>query len=248
MTPATWVACDDCHPLSSSGQRGIAMIMAVLCTAFLSALGIGLMLAVFMDRLASGNLAGSVAMLYAADAGIELAARDVAMAEDWNQVLSGTSPSAFIDGAASGVRAVPGGGAVDLTTATNLLNCGRTTTCTVAQMNANSRERPWGANNPRWQLYAYGPMNALADLARPAPCYLIVWLADDPRELDGNPLEDAASGFEPGHGIVRVRAEVYGPGGTRRAVEAELARVCLPGGCLPGIRVQSWQEVRQAVP
>ena len=40
--------------------------------------------------------------------------------------------------------------------------------------------------------------------------------------------------------------------GGRRAIEAELARVCrqVDGEevCLPGIRVQSWQELRQVIP
>lgn len=236
---------------ASSGERGIALIMVVLVTTFLSALGIGLMLAVFMDRLAHGNLSGSVAMLFAADAGIELAARDLAIAEDWDAVLSGAEIGSFTDGAASGIRAIPGGGALDLAVVTNQLNCGKATTCTSAQMIANSRERPWGANNPRWQLYAFGPMEQFPQLMRPAPCFLIVWIADDAREADGNPLVDAASALQPGHGIVRVRAEAYGAAGSRRSIEAELARVC-PGGsgepCLPGIRVQSWQELRQAIP
>lgn len=235
----------------STGERGIALIMVILVTTFLSALGIGLMLAIFMDRLASGNLSGSVAMLFAADAGIELAARDLALVTNWNDVLAGSEQGSFTDGAAAGVRAIPGGGVVDLTAATNHLNCGRATTCTTAQMNANSRERPWGANNPRWQLYAFGPMDQLADLMRPAACYLIVWIADDAREADGNPAVDASGSAEPGHGIVRVRAEAYGVAGSRRAIEAELSRVCPDGPaqpCLPGIRVQSWQELRQAVP
>ena len=90
-----------------TGQRGIALIMVMLVTTFLSALGLGLMLAVFMDRLATGNMAGSVAMLYAADAGIELAARDLAQAADWDAVLSGAERSSFTDGAAGGVRAFP---------------------------------------------------------------------------------------------------------------------------------------------
>ncbi len=118
-------------------------------------------------------------------------------------------------------------------------------------MNANSRERPWGTNNPRWQLFAFGPMEQFGQLMRPAACYLIVWIADDAREVDGNPQEDSDDGGEPGHGIVRVRAETYGVAGTRRAIEAELARICPDGpdgACLPGIRVQSWQELRQAVP
>jgi hypothetical protein len=137
-----------------TSQRGTAMIMVILFTAFLSALGLGLLLSVFMDRLAARNLAGSLAMLYAADAGIELAARDLAQAVDWGAVLEGSDRGSFTDGSAGGVRALPGGGQVDLTAATNLLNCGRPTNCSGPQMMANSRERPWGANNPRWQLYA----------------------------------------------------------------------------------------------
>lgn len=232
-------------------EHGIALIMVVLVTAFLSALGLGVLLAVFMDRLATGNRAGSVAMLYAADSGIELAARDLAGIDDWDVVLSGAERSSFIDGDAAGVRGLPGGGAVDLTTTTNMLNCGRSTTCTTTQMNANSKERPWGANNPRWRLFAYGPMQQLAVLARPEPCYLAVWVADDVREQDGDPLADEADEHEPGHGIVRVHAEAFGVAGSRRALEAELLRVCRAGegaGCPPGIRVQSWRELRQAIP
>jgi len=233
-----------------SGQRGIALIMVVLFTAFLSALGLGLLLAVFMDRLATGNIIGSVAMFYAADAAIELAARDLAAAPDWDAVLTGATRSSFTDGAAGGTRGLPGGGVIDLTAATNLLNCGKTGTCTAPQMNANSRERPWGANNPRWQLYAYGPLEQLAPLSRPASCYLAVWIADDGREEDGDPGSDA-SDLDPGHGIVRVHAEAFGAGGSRRLIEAELRRACRGegvGACLMGIRVQSWQELRQSVP
>lgn len=234
-----------------TGDRGIALIMVVLLTTFLSALGLGVLLAVFMDRLATGNMAGSVAMLFAADSAIELAAHDLARIDDWNGVLSGVARGSLTDGDVGGVRGLPGGGAVDLTATTNMLNCGRSTNCTVAQMNANSKERPWGVNNPRWRLFAYGPMQQLAAFARAEPCYLAVWVADDWREQDGDPLTDEADEQRPGHGIVRVHAEAFGFAGSRRAIEAELLRVC-PGGagaaCLPGIRVQSWQELRQAVP
>jgi len=231
-------------------ERGIALIMVILFTAFLSALGLGLILAVFMDRLATGNMNGSIAMLYAADAGIELAARDLGETANWDEVLSGSRRSSFTDGATGGVREVAGGGAVDLTALTNRLNCGKSSSCTTAQMSANSRDRPWGLNNPRWQLYAYGPMPHLAPWLRPEACYLVVWVADDAREDDGNPLSDGAAG-ESGHGIVRVHAETFGLGGGNRAIEAELGRACRGGGvgaCLPGIRVQSWQELRQSVP
>jgi hypothetical protein len=232
-------------------QRGIALLLVVLVTSFLAAIGLGLALIVIMDRLATGNLRGSVAMLYAADAAIELAARDLAMLDDWSLALAGASRSNFVDGPEGGLRTIPGGGVVDLTAATNLLNCGKDTPCTAAQMDANTKERPWGANNARWQLYAYGPFAGIAQLARPAPCYLAVWVADDSREEDADPLTDGEAEGTPGHGVVRLRAEAYGPMGGRRAIEAELVRQCLPagpGGCRLRNRVQSWQEVRQWLP
>ena len=233
------------------GQRGVALILVLLATSFLSAIGLGLALIVITDRLATGNLRGSVAMLYAADAAIELAARDLARVEDWNLALTGALRSSLVDGPAGGLRLIPGGGVVDLTAATNFLNCRKASPCTAAQMDANSKERPWGANNARWQLYAYGPFSRIVQLARPAPCYLAVWVADDTREEDADPQSDAQSLGAPGHGVVRLRAEVYGPRGARRAIEAELVRHCLPDGseaCKLRNRVQSWQEVRQVLP
>ena len=231
-------------------ERGLAVFMVLVVTAFLSALAIGIVLAVFMDRLATGNTAASVGMLYAADAGIQTAARDLAQIGDWNAALSGAARSSFVDGAAGGVRTIAGRD-LDLTALTNTLNCGRPASCTTAQMNANSIERPWGTNNPRWRLFAHGAFASLTELVRPVPCYLIVWIADDSREHDGNPLADAVEEGEPGHGIVRVRAEAFGQGGARRAVEAELVGACIGNpapGCPSGIRVQSWQELRQVVP
>lgn len=233
-----------------TAQRGIALILVILVTSFLSAIGLGLALMVVMDRLATGNLRGSIAMLYAADAAIELATGDLAQIADWNLVLSGAARSPFADGDPSGSRAIPGGGAIDLTTETNQLNCGRDSDCTAAEIASNTRERPWGANNARWRLFAYGPVGNIVQFARPAPCYLAVWLADDPREGDQDPLSDAGPAA-PGHGVLRVRAAAYGPRGTRRAIEAEVVRACLAGEgaeCPTGIRVQSWRELRQNVP
>lgn len=230
-----------------TNARGVALILALLVTSFLSAVGLGLAVMVFMDRLATGNVKGSIALLHAADAGIELAAHDLARA-DWAAVLAGLEQAGFADGAPTGARAVPGGGAVQLTAETNTLNCGKASSCTAAQMNANTDQRPWGANNPRWRLYAYGPLDRVTAFARPVPCYLAVWIADDTRERDGDPLLD---GEAEGRGVLRVRSAAFGAHGSRHAIEAELARVCSDADgvlCQPGIRVQSWREVRQLVP
>lgn len=233
-----------------TSSRGVALLLAIMVMSFLTAIGLGLALIVMMDRLAAGNLRGSVAMLHAADAALELAARDLLRLEDWNDALTGAARSAFADGEPTGARPIPGGGAVDLTATTNQLNCGRSTGCSDAEMNATTRDRPWGANNARWRLYAYGPLGNIAQFSRPADCYLAVWVADDGQEEDGDPITDALEAA-PGHGVLRIRAEAYGPIGARRAIEAEVVRRCLDGvseGCRRGIRVHSWKEVRIAVP
>ena len=231
-----------------NSQRGVALILAMLATSFLSAVGLGLAVMVFMDRLATGNMRGSVALLHAADAGIELAAHDLART-DWNAALAGLAQASFSDGTPTGVRAIPGGDGVNLDAETNEINCGTASTCTAAQMTANTAARPWGVNNPHWRLYAFGPLERVAAVAHPAPCYLAVWIADDVREEDGDPLVD---GEVHGRGVLRVRAVAFGPSRSRRAIEAELARVCSGAAaeemCRPGIRVQSWRELRQLVP
>lgn len=231
-----------------TGQRGIALILVMLVTSFLSAIGLGLAVVVFVNQLATGNIRGATGLSNAAEAGLELAAHELARS-DWAAVLGGSEQATFSDGSPDGVRAIPGGGAVNLSAETNSLNCGTLAPCTAMQMNANSDDRPWGANNPRWRLYAYGAFENLPALIRPTPCYLAVWVADDVAEMDGDPLRD---GETEGRGVLRARAVAFGPLGARRAVEADLARVCSGAAgsevCQPGIRVQSWQEVRQLVP
>lgn len=230
-------------------DRGIALILVILVISFLVAIGLGLALMMVMDRLASGNFRGSVALLYAADAALELAVRDVAQLGDWDLALAGVARGRVVDGDDSGVRAIPGGGEIDLSAAAHQLNCGRPAVCSDAQMSANSRERPWGPNNARWRLFASGPSGNFVQFSRPIPAYLAIWVADDGREEDGDPERDAPPGA-PGHGVIRVRVDAYGPLGARRSIEAELARLCLDAAeaCRQGTRVQSWREVRQAVP
>jgi hypothetical protein len=230
-------------------ERGIALILAILATSFLTAMGLGLALVVFMDRLASGNARGSVAMLYAADAALELAVRDLAHLDNWDPALRGDVRGSFTDGEPGRAHVIAGSDTIDLIAATNQLSCGRSTDCSDAQIAAITRERPWGQNNARWRLFAYGPLGKIVQLSRPTECYVAVWVADDGREEDGDPDRDGAPG-RAGHGVLRVRADAYGPMGLRRAIEAEVARLCVDSEepCRQGIRVQSWQEVRQTVP
>jgi hypothetical protein len=82
----------------------------------------------------------------------------------------------------------------------------------------------WGANNPRWQLFAWGPLSdILANSQIDSNIYVVVWAADDPADSvdgvtpDGNPLADS-------NGVLTLHAEALGAGGTRKVVEVTVAR------------------------
>ena len=160
--------------------------------------------------------------------GIELAARDLALVEDWDGVRWREQRGArFTDGATVGVRADTRRWAVNLTAATNLLNCGK-----HDARRADGREFTRAAVGREQPAMAAIRLRAVgASCSRAAGGgYLAVWVADDGREEDGDPLADAEADENSGHGIVRVRAEAFGPAGARRAIEAELVGAACPAG------------------
>jgi hypothetical protein len=223
-------------------SRGSALIITLLVVALLSAVGLGLLLATASERLTSANYVDSVEALNAADAALELAAHGLSHITDWNPVLDGTLRSELTDGVAAGARNI-GGFAFNLTTLTNQLTCGRPTDCSDAQVWVSTADRPWRTNNPRWQLFVHGPLQQFAPAAHPlTDAYIVVWIGDDAREVDGNPLIDGGGAGGEGRNVVRARAESFAAGGARRAIEAELVRQ------EGGIRVQSWRVPPTSIP
>lgn len=210
-------------------QSGVALIVALLSLLLLTALGMALMMTTMTETKISANYRDGGEAMYAADAGIERVMQDLLTVPDWNSILSGASTSAFIDGPAAGARTLADGSTLNLTEATNMVNCGKVAACTANDLAATTDERPWGANNPHWTLYAYGPMNDMIETSTlNSRMYVVVWVADDPSENDGNPLRDGdppLSGTEnPGRGVLAMLAHAYGPGGVRRVVEVTVAR------------------------
>lgn len=230
---------------------GWALVVVLLATSLLSAIGSGLILSSATARLTVANLDEAVALSNASEAALELAARELAMIVQWDAVLSGAQASTLVDGS-PGTRTVAAGDTIDLVTLTNRLACGRSTPCTDAQVQTVSAERPWGVNNPKWQLFLHRPLGSVG-LPRPLqPLYIVVWIGDDGRETDGDAGRDGAGAGQEGRYMVRARAEAFGARGARHAIEAELARVCADGAggevCAPGIRVQSWRVATAALP
>ena len=212
----------------------MALIVALLSMLLMTALGMSLMLTTETETRITSNYAGGVEAMYAADAGIERTMQDLLTVADWNSVLS--SPDGIRAGVMSGFTAssmnpvLGDGRELDLVKATNAANCPQispppATACSEGVLNTSTAERPWGANNPRWRLYAHGPVEEFVPTGTiNSTFYVAVWVADDPSENDGNPNIDGSADDNPGRGVIQLRAEAFGSGGAHRIIETTLAR------------------------
>jgi hypothetical protein len=211
--------------MSIGREDGLAMIIALMAMLLMSALGAALILTTSSETIIAGNFRDGGEALYAADAALERSIDDLLSVADWNELLNGSARSAFIDGAPGGSRTLRDGSTIDLSQVLSKANCQKLTPCSVDEMNAVTAERPWGWNNPRWQLYAYNHVSELlpADSIN-SSYYVVVMIADDPSENDGNPLQDGASQSNPGMGVIAMRAEAFGPKGAHKVIELTVAR------------------------
>jgi hypothetical protein len=210
------------------------LIVALLAMLVMVALGAALMLAAATESRITRNFRNDIEAFYAADAVLERAVDELRAVGDWNLLLSGAARSAVVDGEPRGTRVLTDGKTIDLAEVLNDANCRKVGGCSAAAMDAITAERPWGANNPRWQPFAWGYLNDLVPTVTvKSRFYAMVMVADDPSECDDNPLVDggvmvscpATAKANPGAGVIAVRAEAFGPFGSHRAVELTLALV-----------------------
>jgi Tfp pilus assembly protein PilX len=212
----------------------MALVVALLTMLLLTALGMSLMLTTTTETMVSTNYRDGIEAMYAADAGIERVMQDLLTVADWDTVLASADgvvsnvTSGFVTGDLAPV--LGDGKTLDLVKATNSANCPHisppsSSPCSDSDMDLSTGNRPWGTNNPRWRLYAYGPVEDFIPTGTlNSPFYIAVWVADDPSETDSDPSADGADDTNPGMGVIQLRAEAYGPGGARRIIETTLAR------------------------
>jgi Tfp pilus assembly protein PilX len=212
------------HHVASS-ERGIAMVVALMAMTLMVALGTALILATMTETKIVTNFRNNSESLYAADAGMERALDDLLTVPDWNNLLNGSAKSALVDGPPTGTRTLADGTLLSLDEVLNMADCQKTTACSSADMDAVTNERPWAANNPRWQLFAYGKLNdILPQGGINSAYYVVVMVGDDPSENDGDPLHDGVSQTNPGSGVLAMRAEAFGPNGNHKVIELTIAR------------------------
>lgn len=192
-------------------EDGTALIIALMSMMLLTALGAMVVMVSRTETAIANNYRNSQEALYAADAAVERVVQDLLMVPRWNDILGGSVTSSFSDGTPSNI-VLPAGGRINLVNATSALQ----TETDTADL--------WGTNNPQWRLFAWGPISRLLDTsAIDSPMYVAVWIADDPADgasagsADGNPLIDS-------NGTLTLRAEAFGPSGTRKVIEVTVAR------------------------
>ena len=197
-------------------EDGTALVVALMSMMLLTALGAAVVMVSNTETMIAANHRNSQEALYAADAAVERVVQDLLMIPRWNDVLAGTVQSSFIDGSMTTLKSLPTGGSMTL--------CCDTNTAT-SQLQADTDSlNLWGGNNPRWKLFAWGPLSdILSDSSIDTSMYVAVWVADDPADSvdgatpDNNNLADS-------NGVLTLHAEAFGPGGARKVVEVTVAR------------------------
>ena len=180
----------------------MAVLVALLVTLVLNAIGLGLLTLTDVERRIAMNHREAAELNEAATAVAESAIGELARAASLTQALSGQHSSAFRDGSLTPVS--PAGFRLDLSAETAKLQ---------ATTDAEHRR---GADNPQWRLFSYLSFASLTRTATPRE-YVVSWLADDPSEADGNPVVDT-------NNVILIRARAFGRAGFRRDVEVSLSR------------------------
>ena len=179
----------------------------------LAALGAALTLATITETGIAANYRDASETLYAAEAAVEFVMQEIADVPDWRDVIAVSGGSVFVDGPADGMRTV-GPVTLDLAHETQDVNA-----------------IPAGAASPARVLYAFGRFQDLVPSSmNRSRVYVAVWVADRSAPLgDGTSMPVALS----------ILGQAYGTQGSRRSVEAIVARADAAS-----IRAVSWREVR----
>lgn len=228
-----------------AGDAGAALVAALTAMLLLSIIGLGLVLTSSLEPSIAASYEASWGARYAAEAGLAVAAHELGTLPDWTLALTGQVRSALMDSAASGLVALPDGTHADLQALTNVARCGHPDACTEADLNAFTADRPWGPNNPRWQVFGHTSVGRhLPDTQVARPFVVVVWVADDVAETDGDPLCDSTVDEEgrrrPGADLIQARAEAFGIRSAHRTITATLARPRGSGDHVP--RMVAWRE------
>ena len=202
---------------TAHADSGAALLLALLTTLMLAALGGGLIALGDTEAALAYNHRAAGELRYAAEAAVERALAETRPAISWTDVLSGAVRSPMLPTTTQPLT--PWGKTIDLTALT-------------AEVQAESNAVfAVGMNTPSWRLFSAGAFDMAAGGAAGIPqAYLVAWVADDPSETDNNPASDT-------NDIVFVRGLALNVLGMRVGVHVAAQRLGGP------MRILAWRAV-----
>ena len=87
-----------------SSERGIALVLVMMTIDLFAVLVGSLALAALTETAVAANYRDAADALYAAEAAVEFVLQEIALVEDWTEVLAAPGQSSFVDGEPAGVR------------------------------------------------------------------------------------------------------------------------------------------------
>lgn len=195
----------------------MAVLTALLAAALLMGLGVSIVMLGAGEATLAAHDRAARALRQASTGAVHLALADLAALPSWSALLAPgpVAPLSAVSGRLADGSLLPaapwGGPAIDLAGLTLRL-----------QAATDASQGP--AGDPQvWRLLEYGPLDRAVPGARSGACYLVVWVADDRADSDGDPATDS-------NGIVAIRAVAYGPGEGLASLDVSVARPAGAGG------------------
>ena len=211
--------------IRSGDERGVALLMALVTAALVTAVATTMVMSSSTDLLITGSNRAAAETMYAAEAAAHRAIGELAWIADWGTVLAPPPANvvASFDDGLSTVKTADG----------RVLSIAGLATMRQEMSERTYGPGAFGGDSPVWRLFGHAEVRALLPpgVASP-PGYVLIWVADDGGDGDADPAVDA-------NGQLLVYVDAYGVSGAHRSVELAVARVT-PGT----IRVLSWKDPR----
>jgi len=194
----------------------VPLLTALFGTALLMGLGVSLVLMGTAETTLARRDRDARSLARAAHAIVTLAVADLRAMPSWAGVLQpGSLPElSAVPGRLapdSMASVLPWGGVMDLRVATSRVQAG-----------TDADGVPGDPST--WRLYGVSSLAALVpEGAGGSPCFLAVWVADDPVDGDGDPSTDK-------NGVILVRGVAFGPGEGEATVSLTVSREAAGGG------------------